>query len=175
MPKVQINAVDYDSFIAVTDADIYLAGDVARSTGWALRNADAKARGLISATRMLVSLPWIDPAPEYDTAPQIVQDVTAMLAADLLAAPRLFADASGNSNIKTAKAGSAQVEFFRPIDGGPPIPRALWNLLLGADLVSIDSGTVASDAPFVSGSSDGCRPEFGRYPWDWPIAASDYG
>lgn len=178
MVKVTIGdpPVEYDSFISVEDATTYLVGDVARATGWALRNDDAKARGLVSAARMLLALPWCDDPPGFDDAPAVVTEVTAMLAADLLAKPRLFADASGNSNVKTVKAGSASVEFFSPVEGGPPIPRALWNLLAAADLVCLGGEIDESltDGPYVSGLSDGCRPLYGRYPWDWPIAAADY-
>lgn len=175
MAKVQIGAAEYDSFETVAAASTYLAADVVRAAGWALRNPDTQARGLISATRMLFALPWCDEAPGFDDAPAVVKAVTAMLAADLLAKPRLFADATGNSNVKTVKAGSAQVEFFAPVAGGAPLPLALWNRLLAAGLVCLgrDTGT-ENDGPFVSGLSDGCRPLGGRLPWDWPIAAEDY-
>lgn len=177
MASVDIGSSSYDTFADVDFADEYLAADVARATSWALANDDAKGRGLVSATRMLLALPWCDtaPVPTEDQASP-VPEVTAMLAADLLAKPRLFADASGNSNVKSAKAGSAQVEFFRPIDGGPPLPLALWNMLLAADLVCLGSSTDSSitDGPYVSGISDGCRPYEGRPPWDWPVAAGDY-
>jgi hypothetical protein len=178
MVKVTIGdpEVEYDSFISVEDATTFLVGDVARAAGWALRNADAKARGLVSATRMLIGLPWCDGVPDLDAAPAVVQEVTAMLAADLLAKPRLFADATGNSNVKSVKAGSASVEFFSPVAGGAPIPRALWDMLLAADLVCLtdDLDEALTDGPFVSGISDGCRPLYGRYPWDWPVAEADY-
>ena len=124
---------------------------------------------------MLLALPWCDAAPAFDDAPQVVADVTAMLAADLLAKPRLFADASGNSNVKSAKAGSAQVEFFSPVSGGPPLPRALWDLLDSAGLVCLGGGEFSTnDGPFVSGSDYAVRPLYGRLPWDWPVAAEDY-
>lgn len=175
MVKLTLGGNDYDSFVDVAGADLYLAADIVRATAWALRNPDAKMRGLISATRMLLGLPWCADPPPFDGAPAVVQEVTAMLAADLLSKPKLFSDATGNSNIKSVKAGSAQVEFFSPVSGGPPLPLALWNMLLAADLVCLgkDDGTL-NDGPFVSGISGGCRPLGGRYPWDWPIAAGDY-
>lgn len=178
MAVIAIGANNYDSFISVAEADVYLAGDVSRAVSWALLDDAAKARALISATRMLLSLPWCDDAPDpaVDPAPPVVAEVTAMLAADLAAKPKLFADASGGSNIKSVKAGSAQVEFFSPVEGGAPIPLALWNRLLAADLVclAVGTGSAGTDAPYVSGISGGCRPLGGRYVWDWPIAAGDY-
>lgn len=176
MPDVDIGSNTYSAFTDVDAADEFLGGDVMRAAGWAARDDDAKGRGLVSATRMLLALPWCDAAPGFDDVPAVVAEVTAMLAADLLEKPKLFADASGNSNIKSAKAGSAQVEFFAPIDGGPPIPRALWDLLATADLVCLGgtSGLLDGGA-IMSGISDGYRPYYGRPYWDWPVAAEDYG
>ncbi len=178
MATVSIGGNDYAVFITVADADAYLAGDVSRALFWAGLAADPKKRALISATRMLLALPYCDevPDPTQDPADAVLQEVTAMLGSDLAANPKLFADATGNSNIKVVKAGSAQVEFFSPVAGGPPIPLALWNRLLAAGLVctGVDASTI-NDGFWASGISDGCRPLGGRYPWDWPIASADYG
>lgn len=173
MPTVDIGTETYDVFADQDFADKFLAGDVMRATVWALRNDDTKARGLVSATRMLVGLPWCDAVPGFDDAPEVVKEVTAMLASDLLAKPKLFADATGNSNVKSAKAGSASVEFFSPVDGGPPLPTSLWNMLLNAGLMCPGSSSAVNEGAYVSGISDGCRPLGGRFPWDWPIAEQD--
>ena len=165
--KVTIGEHEFDALTTVEKASAYLAGDVARATAWALRNEPAQARGIVSATRLMLGLPWCEgkaPDPEADTQPAAIEEVAAMLAADLLAKPRLFADASGSSNVKSAKAGSAQVEFFAPVEGGPMIPMALWRQLLNAGLVctgASDDGALAG--AYVSGASDGCRPWEGRY------------
>lgn len=175
MPKVDIGSEIYDSYASVDWADVYLGGDVLRAASWATRTPDAKGRGLVSATRVLVTMPWVtDPAPPpYTGAPKVVQEVTAMLAADLLAKPRLFSDASGNSNVKTAKAGSASVEFFKPTEDAAPIPTFMWDMLVAAGLVGASTGQL-DDGPYVSGASDYVRPIYGRYGWDWPIAAEDH-
>lgn len=179
MAEVTIGTNDFPVFSDVDFADVYLSADVARAAGWALRQEEAKARGLVSATRRLLTLPWCATAPDpsVDPAPTVVQEVTAMLAADLLEKPALFRDASGSSNVKSAKAGSAQVEFFSPVEGGPAIPKDLWDLLLAAELVCGDGAgdiDVTLDGAQPFGTSDGYRPLGGRYPWDWPIAALDY-
>lgn len=179
MVAITLGGNNYDSFISEADATIYLAGDIIRAAPWALLAADAQRRALISATRLLMTMPWCDvdspPDPSGDAASidDTVEEVCAMLAADLAAKPKLFADASGNSNVKSAKAGSAQVEFFSPVEGGPPIPRSLWDRLNAAGLVCLGS-TSAIDGPTVSGICDDARPLWGRYPWDWPVAAADY-
>jgi hypothetical protein len=179
MPSIDLGGNAYDSFITVADATIFLAGDVSRATAWALLNADAQKRALISATRMMLYLPWCDetPDPTVDPVdPILIAEVTAMLGADLAAKPKLFADASGNTNVKSVKAGSAQVEFFSPVVGGPPIPMSLWNRLHSAGLMCLgdSAGTAGTDGPYVSGASDGCRPLYGRPPWDWHVAIEDY-
>lgn len=174
---VSIGGTDYDSFQTVAGADAYLAADISRATAWALLNDDTKGRALVSATRQLLGLPWCDatPDPTVDQA-EPVPSVTAMLAADLAAKPKLFADASANSNIKRAKAGSAEIEFFSPVDGQPPLPLSLWNTLLSAGLVCLGLGDtdVTLDGADPHGTSDCVRPLGGRFPWDWPIASQDY-
>lgn len=179
MADVTIGATTYKAFEDVAGADLHLAADVARAASWALKSDDAKGRGLVSATRMLLALPWCDTAPDpaTDPAPDVVQEVTAELASDLLDKPKLFADATGNSNVKSAKAGSAQVEFFAPVEGGPPLPRALWDRLVAAGLVCLNSAgdlDVTLDGAQPFGTCDGVRPLGGRHPWEWPITAVDY-
>ena len=175
MPKVDIGAEVYDSFISLDRANVYLAGDILRAVPWGLANDDARGRGLVSATRLLQSLPWVDPAPTVAAAPDVVQQVTAMLAADLVAKPKLFADASANSNVKSAKAGSASVEFFRPVEGGPLIPSALWRMLLTAGLVASTSGSDdATAGALVTGLGGRRRPLCGRIAGDYEISAADH-
>jgi hypothetical protein len=175
MAQVDIGTETYDSFASVDEADVYLAGDVMRSTGWALRNPDAKGRGLVSATRLLLGLPWVAPAPtvDDDDLPPVIAEITAELAADLLAKPTLLADATGNTNVKSAKAGSAAVEFFRPVDNGPAIPRSMWDRLRSAGLVST-TGTGGNAGAIVTGLNGRRRPYCGRPAWDYPVAATDY-
>lgn len=178
MATVTINTVEYEGFSTVAAADTFLAADVVRALPWAALSADQKGRALISATRLMLQLPWCVTAPD----PLVVQSepvpsVNAMLAADIAAKPKLFADASGDSNVKSVKAGSAEVEFFSPVDGGPPLPRALWNRLLAADLVCLNGVSdidVTLDGAQPFGTCGGPRPISGRYPFDWPIASEDY-
>lgn len=153
---------DYEVFSDVDFADEWLAADVLRGVPWARRDEATKGRGLASATRKMLTLPWIDAPPSLDDPPDVVQQVNAMLAADMLAKPKLFSDATGASNVKMAKAGSAQVDFFRPVPGGPNFPTDLWNLLVGAGLVGSYDMPDGGGAE-VSGISSGCRPRLGRY------------
>lgn len=181
MATISLGGHDYPAFTTRADATIYLAGDVSRAAGWALLADEAKDRAIISAARMLLALPACEGVvldPQAVPANEVLAEVNAMLAADLAAKPKLFSDASGGSNIKSVKAGSAQVEFFSPVAGGPPIPLALWNRLLAANLVCLGTttGEAVSDGAYVSGTMSGeeYRALGGRHPWDWPIAALDY-
>lgn len=175
MAKVTIGTDDFDAFADLDFANLWLAGDILRATAWSIRNDDAKGRGLVSATRMMLGLPWLV-APDVDNPDPVQQQVASMLAADLLAKPALFRDASGASNIKTAKAGSAQVEFFRPIEGGPPFPADLWRLLTASGLMGSLEADSSLAGPVVSGICGGDRPLYGRYALDldWLLAEEDY-
>lgn len=167
--------VEYDAYTSVEDADLYLAGDVLRAAGWATRNADAKGRAIVSATRMMQTLPWCDgtvPDPTVEQASPI-PEVAAMLAADLATKPKLSTDMSGDSNIKAVRAGPASVEFFSPVGGGTPLPPQLWGMLITAGLICPDSLMGMAGAEFT-GLCGSPRPLFGRYPWDWPVAECDY-
>lgn len=178
MPTITIGGNPYDSYEDVAGANEYLAADVMRADAWEALTDPLKGRALVSATRMMMTLPWCDEVPD----PTVDQDspipeVCAMLAADLAAKPKLFADASGNNAIKSVGAGSARVEFFYPTEGGPPIPSQLWDMLYNAGLVCLsdaDGDSTTDDGPYVSGICGGVRPLGGRYPWDWPIAEADY-
>jgi hypothetical protein len=167
-----IGSAEFQAYQDVAGATAFLAGDVARAAPWGLLNDDARGRGLVSATRLMRGLPWAgaapDPAADPEDLPPEVAEVCAMLACDLATRPRLFADASGDSNVKVAKAGSASVEFFAPVAGGPLIPAALWRLLLSAGLVAGTAAGAATrwpdDSPAggVYAGGRGCRPEQGR-------------
>lgn len=174
--QVTIGGHDYDSYADVDFATVFLGADIARATGWALLNPDTQGRGLVSASRLLLGLPWcVDPVPLPTDADQnpVIQQAASMLAADLIAKPRMFADASTNSNVKAVRAGSASVDFFRPVEGRPPLPMAIWKMLLNAWLVGcVDGGD--GGGPVVSGITTCDRPLGGRGFDDWPWTQLDY-
>ena len=72
MASVTIGTTDYPSYSSVADADAYLAADAVRAAAWALRNPDAKARGLVTATRLLQALTWCGTAPDVADPPAVV-------------------------------------------------------------------------------------------------------
>lgn len=174
MATVTIGTTDYPSFASLAYADNLLAADAVRATAWALRNDDAKGRGLVTATRILLGLGWCGDPPTVDDAPDIVQQVTSMLAADGLSKTSTFSNPSGAlpQGVKIAKAGSASVEFFGAFETQfittTPIPADLWNMLKGAGLVGCGDSSGMSDGAYVSGinpapgedSCDGRRDEW---------------
>lgn len=165
---VIIDTVTFDCLADVAYADAFLLGDVQRATAWASRTTTVKGRGLVSATRAMLNLPWNegmapDPAGADEDIPTVVKDVCSMYASDIISKPRLYSDAGTNSNIKLAKAGSAQVEFFRPVSGGPPFPTALWGMLVAAGLVGMPVSDGSGEGPYITGISGGHRPLYGRY------------
>lgn len=157
MPKVTINAVEYDAYAAVDYADEYLAADVARAETWADATPDNKGRALVTATRLLQRLRWKAGAPAVDTATDPVKQATCLLAADVLAKPALGDSGSSASNVKAVGAGSARVEFFRPQDG-QVLPAAAFDLLRGL-LGDADELVGVGDA-VAFGSCDGQRTRF---------------
>lgn len=125
-----------NSYATIATADTYL-GDAARALAWSGLSTSEKARALISATRLLDKQCWqgvktnasptqtmqwprtgvmradgttVDPA----TVPLEIIDGMIELAFDLSQDTSLEGSSSTASNIRRAKAGSAEVEFFRP-------------------------------------------------------------
>src|SRR3546814_8509992 len=88
MPVIVIGGVDYNSFASVEFATQFLAADMIRAPIWEALDADQQKRALITATRILLTMPWCgtvpDPAVDQD---EPIPSVTAMFAADLAAHP----------------------------------------------------------------------------------------
>jgi len=146
MATIDLGDNQYSSYATAAEADTYLAADVGLSAPWAALSDEQKARALISATRHLVGLTWTaGDAPEFTDIPDTVRDVCSILAANVAADPSILDGTSGESNIRKAGAGSAQVEFFSPTRGRI-LPKRLTGML-GA-LVSIGRGASGAAGPF---------------------------
>lgn len=156
MATITINAVDYSSFASVAEADAYLAADVSRYAAWAALDADQKGRALVTASRYLAALDWVDGVPSYDTPPSVLVEATSLFAADIAAKPALGNDASTGSNVKRVKGGEAEVEFFRPTAGAalPPYLLRLLGDLLGTDVTWAEGGTAYGSDPWCESRFD---------------------
>lgn len=153
MPQVTISDAQYDVYATVEVIDQYLAGDLQRASAWAALTPEVKAQADVSATRLLQRQAWRDGVPPVEDAPLVVQQATALLAADIAAKPSLGDSASTGSNIKAVGAGSARVEFFSPV-AGTLLPSAAWALL--ADLLGPAPGTL--DSPALDNTAYGSSP-----------------
>lgn len=143
---VTIDLVDYHVYAltanAVTDAGTYWSGRMgAGATAWAAASADEKAQALIMASD------WIDRASDWTgskttaaqprewprdnatnqctgesitsgTVPDALATATFWLAGQILVDPTIVDSSGEGSNVKKAKAGSAEVTFFTPTIGG---------------------------------------------------------
>lgn len=124
MGTVTIGTDTFTTFGTIAGANSYLNGDINAVT-WATLAADTKSRLLVSATRWLTSIGLSDPASGADIEPiaddtgvpvpvqQGAYELAFVLSADAAAA----SSQNTGSNVKVAKAGSASVQFFRPVEG----------------------------------------------------------
>lgn len=136
-PQVTITAVAYNSYVNVADADAYFAASVNFAT-WSALTADAKGRAIISAVRFLDRMKWqgqktdptnalewprsglsypdgtpVDPA----TLPTRLVQATCELSVAIVNDPSIIGAPGTGSNIERVKAGSVEVDFFRPTIG----------------------------------------------------------
>lgn len=160
MAEVTIGASDYSAFASVEQADEYLAADMTRYADWAALSADNKGRALVTASRYLAGLDWVDGVPSYEAPPTALTEATALFAADIAVKPSLGNDASTGSNVKKVKGGEAEVEFFRPTLGAalPPYLLRLLGTLLGTDVTWGEGGT-------AYGSEDCQTSRFDQTDW----------
>ena len=123
MAVITLGTVDYDGFTTVAFADGFLAADAALHAVWAGADANTKSRSIISASRYFLDLCWeAGTPPAFDPLDADVQEACAVMAALIVQEPGLITGTSGAVNgqtgaqdVKRAKAGSAEVEFFDPI------------------------------------------------------------
>lgn len=124
MPTITVGANSYET---LTEANDYLDGQI-YAKSWKTKPQPDRERALITAFRDIQTVELIDPdtgvAIDPADAPQGVKDAQSELAFAFIEDPSLATGAlQGGSNTRRVKAGSAEVEFFRPEDGGrwPPI------------------------------------------------------
>lgn len=156
----------------VTDATTYFAGQLgASATAWGAATADNRARALVSAVRWMERavvwsgtktsgaqpLDWPRNGASCDgtaVADGTIPDEVALAEfelAGLILRDASVAEGSGTgSNIRRAKAGSAEVEYFSATAGGPTDTRLPQ---VAHDLVKcLYGGATGIAEPFVSGT-----------------------
>lgn len=140
--------VGTNSYISVADANTYFLDSLGADL-WTASSAIVKGQGLVTASRQIsllvktaCKLPFVPPLviTELGTA-------TSELALAFITDPALINAGSTAKNIKKAKAGSADVTFFRPTDGSRFPPNVMTILAAGG---CIDGASIS--APFASGT-----------------------
>lgn len=158
---VTINGNEYDVYVSVAEVDTYAAGSLT-ADAWSAMVADDKARVLVTVTRWIDSQCWqgekVDPAQPL-AWPRTVGDIATIESASvqlaiLVAANPDVADKSmgliiesGDGTIKTLKAGSVSIEYFRALNFSvygsgsvSPFPAGIMGLI-GAWLCANSGGS----------------------------------
>lgn len=168
MATVIIDGVTYETYADVATADNYLAADFSLNSVWTALTTDQKGQALVTSTRIINRQNWQgepNPAPgsilvwprtgvkfadgtavPSDSIPQQIIDGSILLAALIAQTPQIAGQANTGSNIESVRAGSVQVDFFRPTTGTqfPTQVQQLWGQFLeSGSQSSIGSGSVA--------------------------------
>lgn len=134
---ITINAVDYTAYASVAEANAYLAVDPTRATTWATLNDDQKGANLVAATRRMDLLDYsgtkVSSTQENEwprtgatcngtavtetDVPIELQNATILKAGSIALDPTNGNAGTSGSNVSRVRAGTAEVEFFRPQAG----------------------------------------------------------
>lgn len=160
---ITIETVDYISYASLVEANRLLNTDPTREAAWEALSDDQKGKNLVAATRRLDLLNWAGQKTGGDATqdnawprtgvtypdgtavpdsivPRAVENATILLAGSItLSAANANAGTAG-SNIERVRAGSAEVQFFRPTIPGPVLQ---------------DETAFQLVAPFLSGAGAG--------------------
>jgi hypothetical protein len=170
MGSVTIGTANYAIYGSATDATTYLAARI-DAAAWGTSTDTVKAQALVSATRLL---------QRYGAARGLVRDpaatLDAILDAELVSATYELAflvsqdttiidTTTTTTNMRKVKAGSAEVEYFRPVRGGrfPASVQVLVNAWLTAN------GAGAND--LSTGTVEGADNESSLTPEDYQVRA----
>lgn len=145
----------YGTHAALTD---YAAGSLVHATTYAAATTANQQRALVEATRILLSLSWVDAANgSVGTASAVVVQAAQELALAGLADVGVFTAATASTNIK-AITGKVGVEFFAPVSIGR-FPARVMDLLGGlvegigsSPYGSTESGGTSESTDFDDGA-----------------------
>jgi hypothetical protein len=130
--------VGTNTYVTLAEASVFLGDSTRAADLWAGLDPDTQNRSLLTATKLLERPDWngqeTDPAQilafprtgltdqdgnavDPTMVPQEIKDAECELAFELTQNPDLETSMGTGSNIRVAKAGPAEVEYFRPTDG----------------------------------------------------------
>lgn len=160
--------VGTNSYVSVANADTYF-DDAIHGTTWEDADPTDKAKALVTAYRMLDRVRWAGDRTvssqaqdwprtgltdlegnEIDSGsvPQFVIDAQCELALSLLSDATVQTNSDTGSNIRSLKAGSAEIEFFTS-QSGPRFPTIVHELIG----YYIEGGSF-SNTPFIDGAGE---------------------
>lgn len=177
LTTISLNSIDYVSFASLAEADAYLAVDPVRGTTWATKTDDEKGALLVAATRRLNLISWAGEKTNGDDTqpdafprtgltypdgtavsttevPQAVGDATILMAGSIAIDSGAASAGTSASNQKRVKAGSAEVEFFRPTAGVPIQDETVWALILPFTTSYTSTSTAVGAVAFGGKASD---------------------
>ena len=172
----ELNGHSYQAYVDVPMADNYLFIDITRKAAWEGLRDDVDDMGAVTVSaeakkqRLLVAATWrlnllrykgekaesgqenewprVNVPDHTDgDIPFALKHATSILAAAFITTPAFANAAAQVSNIKKAKAGSGDVEFFRPLANAPLQDNTALLLLRNAGL--LEGGDVPR--PYVGG------------------------
>lgn len=131
MGTVTISSITYNVYGTHAALTEYAGGSLVHAATYSAAATATQQRALVEATRILVSLSWLDAAnASVSTASATAVQAAQELALAGLADVSVFTAATASVNVKSAGAGPAAVEFFSPIGVGRFPPRVM-DLLSG--------------------------------------------
>lgn len=175
MATVTIGGETYQTYADVAEADAYYNGSItAVAAAWRAADADTKARGLVSATRWIDSIPADQWKPGYTTFAERLA-VPAIVQACIILAGGLVSDPDMRSSFtqvgtRRLKAGSVEIEYFRgaSVQVTTPFPTDIMLLLkpyLGAgDSDGTSAGGFGGSKSFGTDREDALKDGF-DYTW----------
>jgi len=181
LSTITISTIDYQAYASVAEADAYLAVDPTRSAKWATLTTDQKGTYLVAATRRLDLLGWVGAktggasqelqwprtgvnypdgtAVATDAIPLELQNACCLLAGSIALDTSNANFGSSANNNKRIKAGSAEIEYFRPSTGTPLQDETAFNLVkiffAAAAATSASAGAYAPGSCETSTFADG--------------------
>lgn len=146
--------VGTDSYVTVANADTYHAASI-HGASWTAASTTTKEQALLTACRMLERQTWqgtkTSPSQALDwprsglsdpegvaipsgAVPQFIKDAQCELALSLINDPSVQTSTDTSLNTRRLKAGSAEIEYFRPTSGSrfPTIVAELVNYYLSS-------------------------------------------
>lgn len=168
MGTVTIGGNDFDVYSEtsdpIADTTIYFSAKIG-SSAWTDAAEIDQQQALVTATRWVRN--WLagqlspEPDPADTPAPLLVAQGGYEVAFALIEDPTIQENATTTSNNKRLKAGSVEIEFFKPVNGSvfPSAAQRLLNEFLNEEGV----GATGSLASGTDGVSEFCDPDrYGR-------------